>query len=333
MKFWIDMSTPKEVLFFKVIRKELMSRGHEVVVTSRLYRETNALLEYFGIKVAIIGHHGITRADKLSAGLERMKKLFYYVEKMDISGLISLVNPEACRVAFGLGIPVYNFIDMIESEIVCKLTLPLSKIVFIPFHVPRWNLRKYWRGNVYIYGCLDPVAWMPMEPVPLEDVGLDDKYFYKGQLRRPFIAYRVAETRASYYKKYVDITAELIEELKKLLPDATYYSIPRYDEHKMIDLQSLLAYVDLFVGGGGTITEEAAWWGTWCVTCRPFLTSYDRWLISNDLLMDARDPIQGALKCMQLLTIEGKNPAAYKFRNQKFPLKDICDVLERGRIH
>jgi len=327
------MSTPKEVLFFKVIRDELLRRGHEVFVTTRRYRETNALLKYFNIDTYIVGRHGISREDKLMAGLKRMVYLFDYFKNKDIDGLVSLVNPEACRVAFGLGIPVYNFIDMIEAEIVCKLTLPLSKIVFIPFHVPRWNLRKYWRGNVYIYGCLDPVAWMPKIPAPVEAVGLDDQYFYRGRLRRPFIAYRVAETRASYYKKHVDITDALIDELKRLMPTATYYSIPRYDEHEMIDLQSLLAYVDLFVGGGGTITEEAAWWGTWCVTCRPFLTSYDRWLINNDLLVNARDPIQGALKCMQLLEKEGKNPAVYKFNEQEFPLENICDVLERGQIH
>ena len=310
MKFWIDMSTPKEVLFFNVIRKELINRGHKVLVTTRKYRETNKLLDYFNINHVVVGRHGITRDDKLSAGLERMRKLFYHVERLKIDGLISLVNPEACRVAFGLGIPVYNFIDMIESEIVCKLTLPLSKIVFIPFHMPRWKLRKYWRENVYIYGCLDPVAWMPKIPAPLEEVGLDDKYFVNGKLKRPFIAYRVAETRASYFQKYKDITSDVVDELKKRLPDATYFPIPRYDDHEMVDLQSLLAYVDLFIGGGGTITEEAAWWGSWCV----------------------RDVVKGAEKCIQLLNIKGRNAAASKLRTQKFPLNSICDILETGML-
>ncbi|GAH08416.1 unnamed protein product, partial [marine sediment metagenome] len=156
--------------------------------------------------------------------------------------------------------------------------------------------------------------------------------FDSGQLRRPFIAYRVGETRASYFKGYEDITPQVIEELKKLVPDATYYPIPRYNPHKMIDLQSLLAYADLFVGGGGTITEEATWWGTWCVTCKPFKTTYDQWLITNDLLSSVTDPVQGAIKCKQLLTLKAKNSAAKKLRSQKFPVVTICDMLERRRI-
>ena len=332
MKFWLDMSTPKEVMFFNVIRKELLRRGHELIITTRHYRETNDLLNYFGIDAAIIGRHGISREDKLQAGLERMQKLLSHVKHDNIWGLVTLANPEACRVAFGLGIPVFNFIDILESEIVCKLTLPLSKIVFIPFHVPRWKLFRYYSGDTYIYDCLDPVAWMPKEPAPIDEVGLDEKYFDNGQLRRPFIVYRAAETRASYFKEYGDITPQVIEELKKLMPNATYYPIPRYNVHRMIDLQSLLAHADLFVGGGGTITEEATWWGTWCVTCRPFKTTYDQWLIANDLLFAITEPIQGAIKCRQLLTFEGKNSAAEKLRSQNFPVAAICDMLENRQV-
>ena len=78
------MSTPKEVLFFNVIRKELLRRGHKLIITTRRYRETNDLLDYFGIDATIIGRHGITRQDKLQAGLERTQELFSHVKNEDV---------------------------------------------------------------------------------------------------------------------------------------------------------------------------------------------------------------------------------------------------------
>ena len=35
MKIWIDMLTPKQVLFFEPVIKALKERGDEIVVTSR----------------------------------------------------------------------------------------------------------------------------------------------------------------------------------------------------------------------------------------------------------------------------------------------------------
>ncbi len=118
MRFWVDMSTPKEVLFFKGIVKELESRGHSVIVTTRKYGETNDLIDYFGIDAEIIGAHGKTRQGKLHESILRTKGLYDRFKNEEIHNVITLVNPEVCRVAFGLGFPLANFIDIPEAEIV-----------------------------------------------------------------------------------------------------------------------------------------------------------------------------------------------------------------------
>jgi len=237
MKFWVDCSTPKEVLFFNPIMSELKNRGHKIILTTREYTETNDLLKYFNLDAKIIGKHGNTRTDKLYEGIERLQGLYDYLKDEVIDGVITLVNPEVCRVAFGLGFPLFNFIDMIEADAVCKLTLPLSTAIFIPFHLPVNQLMQYWNGDkLYIYDALDVVAWMPDKP---------ENDFKK--MKHPLIVYRSAETEASYFSGYCDFTVPVIKALKKQLPEATFYEIPRYKKHKIVDVRDLLYYADLFM--------------------------------------------------------------------------------------
>ena len=116
MRFWVDMSTPKEVLFFKTIIQELERRGHGVTVTTREYRETNDLIKYFGFDAEVIGAHGKTRAGKLHEGVQRILGLYERFKNEEVDKVITLANPEVCRVAFGFGWPLANFIDIPEAK-------------------------------------------------------------------------------------------------------------------------------------------------------------------------------------------------------------------------
>ena len=54
MKIWIDMLTPKQVLFFEPVIKALKERGDEIVVTSRHYREAELMLRKRQINAVFI---------------------------------------------------------------------------------------------------------------------------------------------------------------------------------------------------------------------------------------------------------------------------------------
>lgn len=328
MRFWIDMSTPKEVLFFKGLIKELEARDHDVTVTTRTYSETNDLINYFGIDAEIIGAHGKTRQGKLLEGILRIQELYWRFKNEDVHKVITLANPEVCRVAFGFGFPLANFIDIPEAQIVCRLTLPLSTEIFIPFHVSPGEIAKYWPGDPFVYDALDPVAWMPKEPAAEAELGLQEKYLEDGQIRHPLIVYREAETKATYYTGHEDFTHLVVKHLKKLRPDALFYEVPRYKRHRMVDLQSLLYYADLFLGGGGTTNVEACYWGTWTISCRPFVTSYDIWLENTGNMLRARSPDEAIKHALEMLDHGGKNPKHGVIQDQIFPLDAICDKLE-----
>ena len=43
------MATPKETLLLNVIMQELKKRGHEIILSTRKYAETNDLINYLGM--------------------------------------------------------------------------------------------------------------------------------------------------------------------------------------------------------------------------------------------------------------------------------------------
>jgi predicted glycosyltransferase len=50
MRIWADMSAPAHVLVLRPIIEHLRERGHEVVVTSRDYTQTQELLALHGME-------------------------------------------------------------------------------------------------------------------------------------------------------------------------------------------------------------------------------------------------------------------------------------------
>lgn len=323
-RFIIDLGTPKEVLFFKPIYEELKRRGNVVYLTTRDNPESLALIKHLGMSALKVGKFGKDRYTKTLYGIKRMEKLLPLFSLINPDGLITLAEPNIIRLAFGLGVPIYNFIDIPEAEAVCKLTVPLAQWNFIPFIVPRHVMMSYGSRQLFIYPCLDPIAWLPKESGKL------DKQFIN---KHPLIVWRRGETTASYYKDkgFVDVTPLIVDELKKKYPTYHFYEIPRYRNHKIINLSSLLDNADLFIGGGGTIQIESCYWGTWTITTRPFKTFYDDYLVNDGMMERVSTVEQGVLSAEKLLSQHYKNPNAKLLRDSKFPLNEICDKIESGQ--
>ncbi|MFQ5998263.1 MAG: DUF354 domain-containing protein, partial [Candidatus Bathyarchaeia archaeon] len=72
----VDVLTPKQVLFFREVRKKLKENGFSTLLTTRSYREVNGLLKLHGIQAISVGRHGgPTLEGKVRAGLDRTKAL------------------------------------------------------------------------------------------------------------------------------------------------------------------------------------------------------------------------------------------------------------------
>jgi len=307
MKVWIDVLTPKQALFFMNLSLKLEERGHQVIETTRRYREVNQLLRIKGLKAKVIGAHGGKDLyKKLVLSAERIVKLAALIKKEKPDIAISFSSIEAARVAFGLNIPHYCVSDSPHAEAASKLTIPLSKKLFTPFIIPKKAWIKYGipKENIIYYKALDPVTW-------LKNFKPDETVLLKLNLERdkPIVTVRPEEYFAAYLLNKKSAIVEIVHLLSKKLLDGQIIVLPRYQEqlsflrkeffkeknvkvvNRVVDGASLLALSSVFIGAGGTMNAEAALIGTPTISCYPSKPTYtEKFLIKQNLIKRSLNP-------------------------------------------
>lgn len=287
MKIWLDALTPKQLLFFNSFKNRIKNRKKvKIWFTSRNYEQVTPLIKILGLEkeIEIIGSFGgKTLEGKLSASIERMNKLKNRVfeEKPDIA--ISSGSIEASRIAYGLSIPHICISDSPHSPIY-PLSLPISKILFTPWIIPKkeWIIHGIRKEKIFYYKALDPVAWLidflPNKSI-LENIGID--------YNEPYILIRPPEVHASYLLNInnpYSLLFHLLKKLPKIFPDFKIVIMNRYIDqakffknlgkkfillNKVIEGTSLIFYSSLVISGGGTITQEAALLGIPTISIYP----------------------------------------------------------------
>lgn len=236
------------------------------VVTTRDYSELNQFLQNLGLEHKRIGRHGGgDLAEKLRASIERQKLLASFAESnFDFS--FSFLSPEAARVSFGLGLKHYSCSDSPHASAPSRLVVPLSRSIFTPFPIRKGSWTRYGiePGQVHSYYALDPWAWLQYSK---------SKPSKKIQGR---VLIRLEEWFASYFKIGLGVSSTL----KKLVTgikrtgDYEIVLLPRYDEQRVwakrqfgkkcivpkstVDGAEMISMADLLIGGGATMTQEAA---------------------------------------------------------------------------
>jgi len=189
--------------------------------------------------------------------------------------------------------PIKGYKNSCENlTAVTRLTAPFSTIMFKPFVVPDEIFTNLGVCDVKEYNFLDPLIWLK-DLIP--NVEYIKKEIPEVNFTKPIVVVREEEFKASYVLKQTTFLYEAIKELEKL--DINLIIIPRYEsEHlkekfkkaiileKKIILQHLLAYSNLFIGGGGTINIEATYFGVPVISTRSFISHYDKFLIDNKLM-------------------------------------------------
>ncbi|MFZ2956829.1 MAG: DUF354 domain-containing protein [Candidatus Ozemobacteraceae bacterium] len=310
---WFDLVTPKSVMFFRKIISGIEGRGNRVLVTAREglgYTEVVELLKLYKIPFINRGRFGGgDLGDKLAASIDRQRDLMNVVSDYNVSKLVCLCSVDANRVAFGLGMPIVNFYDIPLSDWrsdfkkalpQARLTLPLSTRAFHPYMVPRSIFERFSleSDQIFTYEFLDVLIW-------LQDFVADRSFFdnhlaaLKMDTRKPTIIIREEEYKSSYVKKKYPLLYEGLKILQGRI-DANFIFIPRYEpefleaefpfagilKEKLI-VQHLLAFADLFIGGGGTLNSEACFFGTPTISTRSFVSHYDKLLIEEGLMEKA----------------------------------------------
>ena len=294
MKIWIDILTPKQLLFSEPIIEKLRKK-HDLLCTSRDYDEVIKLAKIRDFDLIIVGRHGGSdKKSKLMASIDRMEKLSRKIKAFSPDLVISYCSPEAARISFGLGIKHIAFCDSPHANAVMRLTLPLIQKLLIPFVIPKSEFSKYGidKKNIITYKAIDAVVTIKRKINQKELLPFKDN-------KRKNILIRIEEEEASYTSK----SSKIIPIIKKIVNQYNNENIVilgRYTKQiqnlqkifgkkvkivKMsFDGKHLLNNTDIFIGSGGTMTAESALMGIPTISYNAIPNIIENFLVKKQLV-------------------------------------------------
>ena len=300
MKIWIDILTPKQLLFSEPI-VERLGRKHDLLCTSREYDEVSKLSKIRHFDLIFVGKHGGgDKESKLKASIERIEKLSRKIKKFKPDLVISYGSPEAARISFGLGIKHIMFCDSPHANAVMKLTLPFIQKLLIPYVISKKEFSKYGinEEDIVQYKAIDAVVTMKRK------INEDVNSPFKNNNRKNILI-RVEEEEAAYTSKSIKIVP-IIQKIVKDYENENIVILGRYTK-QIINLQKaignkvkivkmsfdgkyLLNNTDIFIGSGGTMTAESALMGVPTISYNAVPNIVEKFLVKKNLVKRETNP-------------------------------------------
>jgi hypothetical protein len=218
--------------------------------------------------------------------------------------------------------------------------VPLVTLLVTPKFIPRnaWTKFGIREDKIVQYNALDPWIWLkdlkPNKRI-LTQIGLETT--------KPIVVFRAEESFASYLLGVAPKSPSWTSLLESLLKsDSSFQAviIPRYDAQiahltkrfenraiickSVIDAASLLMYTSVFVGGGGTMTAEAALLGVPTFSCypgKPFII--EEFLIKRRLVARETDWRKAKTRILKIL----RDPKSAR-EVQSTRAKELTDSFE-----
>lgn len=271
MRVWLDADNGPHVLIFKPLLRELERRGHTPVITARDRARTCELLDLYGIAHRTVGGvYGKSLWHKVRGTLGRAAQLAAAMRRSGCAasfGHGSRALPLASRL---LGIPSVTMYDY--EWVDPRLFNSCCRTILLPAAVDGERCREAGIRQ-------DRVVGYPgfKEELYLADAPLDPQAVSRDLQLRPDavkVLLRPPATDAHYHNPAAETILEaVLDRLSGRLDlDLIYLArdpvqidrLARHDLRRVIvpqkvyDGPSLVAAMDLVIGGGGTMTREAA---------------------------------------------------------------------------
>ena len=342
MRYWFDLVTPKQLLFFRPVIEGLRNEGHQVLATSRSYREVEQLASMLLLDLSFVGSRGgKDPREQLELSLQRMEQLVPMVVRFSPDVSVSVASADCARVSFGLRVRHVAVNDSPHSLVAGKLSLPLSHHLFTPWIIPfsAWSVFGVTRRQVSRYKALDPAAWLKRRP------RTEPPRSMKGERTR--ILVRLEESYAPYLAGSDESWSERV--LVRLAHDfegEELVALCRYDDQlasvrkkfgsvytvpqEAVDGAGMIERSSVFVGMGGTMTAEAALLGVPAVSAFQGAQLYtEKYLLSKSLLLKARS-VDAVSKCVRA-SLDPKYRKSYRRRGRALLdwMEDPAEIVVR----
>ena len=300
MKIWIDILTPKQLLFSEPIIEKL-GQKHDILCTSREYYEVKKLAKIRHFDLIFVGKHGGgDKKSKLKASIERIEKLSKKIKNFEPELVISFGSPEAARISFGLGIKHIMFCDSPHANAVMRLTLPLVQKLLIPYVISKKEFTKFGINEEKIiqYKAIDAFVTIQRK------INKNSNSPFKKNNKKNILI-RLEEEEAAYTLKSSKIIS-IIQKISKDYKNENIIVLGRYSKQienlqkivgtkikvaKMsFDGKYLLNKTDVFIGSGGTMTAEAALMGIPTISYYAVPNIIENFLVKKSLVKRETNP-------------------------------------------
>jgi hypothetical protein len=341
LKIWIDILTPKQLLFSEPIIEKL-GKKYDILCTSRDYNEVSKLAKIRNFDLIFIGKHGGgDKKSKLKASIDRMEKMSEKIKTFSPDVVISFCSPEAARISFGLGIKHIAFCDSPHANAVMRLTLPLIQKLLIPHVISKKEFSKYGidEKNIIQYRAIDAIVTIKRK------INRNASLPFKKNNKKNILI-RIEEEQASYTSKSSKIIpiikkvvsefekenvvilgryVEQIKNLQKIVGNKTKIVKMSYDG------KFLLKNTDIFIGSGGTMTAESALMGIPTISYNAVPNIIENFLVKKHLVKRETDPNKISMQIKRIFEADDKQSQkrAKIIRNQmEDPIQKLIKIIK-----
>lgn len=341
MKIWIDILTPKQLLFSEPIIEKL-GKKHDLLCTSRDYEEVSKLAKIRDFDLVFVGKHGGgDKKSKLKASIDRMEKLSEKIKTFSPDIVISFCSPEAARISFGLGIKHIAFCDSPHADAVMRLTLPLIQKLLIPYAISKKEFSKYGidEKNIIQYKAIDAIVTIQRK------INQNVKLPFKNNNKKNILI-RVEEEEAAYTSKSNKIVP-IIKKIASKFENENIVVLGRYTKQienlqKIIDKKvkivkmsydgkHLLKNTDVFIGSGGTMTAESALMGIPTISYNAVPNIIENFLVKKNLVKREINPNKISMQIKKIFESDNKQSQkrAERIRRQmEDPIQKLIKIIK-----
>lgn len=291
MNILIDIVHPAHVHLVRNFYREMVGRGHKVVVTCKDIPSARQLLEMYRIPYIYLGEK------KDNIWLKAVEQLWFNLR------LLRIARREGCTLAFGSSITLAHIaalskwslfgkrinailLDDDDDEVeplYAKYGHPFADVVLSPNQTPRKTEKVVYYPAYHELAYLHPKRFVPDASV-LDDAGIRYERDANGRVANvvPYFVMRFNAFKAHHDVGVVGLTIENKRRMVELLSQhgKVFITTERNIDEEFMPYQlripqdkvhSLLYYATMFVGDSQTMTSEAAVLGTPSIRCNTFV--------------------------------------------------------------
>lgn len=269
---WVDFENAPHVWVFSRVVERLRRAGYPLILTARDFSCTVGLCEHLGEDVRVIGRPGMAKSGPgrvLRVG-ERTLNLYasMFARRRQVALALSHGSRSQVIAAHYLGIPVLTLDDY---EFCDKSVFRFVDRHLMPFPIAKEAYGRYADRVVWYPGLKEDLYLCDFQPTMDGFAELPAEGERVRVLLRPegrFTHYRSAQSEVlqeailGYLAGQRDVFLVLLprdpEQGRALTDFCAVHGIPCWTPRQVLDGPALIWEMDLVIGGGGTMTREAA---------------------------------------------------------------------------